>query len=59
MKALARSYIWWPDLDKEIEDKVHNCELQRDCSAFEKATFKLLWPYFSTDAKDPYAIWTI
>ncbi len=22
MKALARSYIWWPKLDKEVEDTV-------------------------------------
>ena len=25
MKALARSYLWWPQLDKEIEQIVKNC----------------------------------
>ena len=25
MKSLARSYIWWPGLDKEIEEKVRMC----------------------------------
>lgn len=24
-KALARSYIWWPGLDKDIEDLIRNC----------------------------------
>ncbi|XP_039212987.1 uncharacterized protein K02A2.6-like, partial [Crotalus tigris] len=27
MKALARSHLWWPGLDKEIEAKVHACHL--------------------------------
>lgn len=26
MKALARSYVWWPGIDKEIEDVVGTCE---------------------------------
>ena len=26
MKSLARSYLWWPNLDKEIENKVKSCE---------------------------------
>lgn len=26
MKMLARSYIWWPGLDKAIEQKVKHCE---------------------------------
>ena len=27
MKALARSFIWWPNLDKELEDTTKRCEL--------------------------------
>ncbi|KRZ14128.1 Transposon Tf2-8 polyprotein [Trichinella zimbabwensis] len=27
MKALARSYVWWPKLDSEIEKLVRTCEL--------------------------------
>ena len=26
MKALARCYVWWPNMDKEIESKVKHCE---------------------------------
>ena len=25
MKALARSYVWWPGMDTEIEEVVRNC----------------------------------
>ena len=27
MKALARSYIWWPKMDQEIEDLVKRCSV--------------------------------
>ena len=27
MKALARSYLWWPNLDQEIETKVRACNV--------------------------------
>ena len=26
MKSLTRDYVWWPRIDKEIEEKVMNCE---------------------------------
>ncbi|KAL0268628.1 UNVERIFIED_CONTAM: hypothetical protein PYX00_010487 [Menopon gallinae] len=26
MKSVARSYFWWPELDKSIEDVARNCE---------------------------------
>lgn len=26
MKALARSYVWWPNMDKDIENLVRLCE---------------------------------
>ena len=34
MKAIARSYIWWPNLDAEIELMVKNCAV---CQAVRKA----------------------
>ena len=26
IKSLARSYVWWPGIDKALEDEVHHCE---------------------------------
>jgi len=34
MKALARSYLWWPQLDKAIETKVKSCEV---CTAVQNS----------------------
>lgn len=27
MKGIARSYVWWPNLDKDIESRVESCEI--------------------------------
>ena len=27
MKSLARSYVWWPGLDSDIETEVHWCKI--------------------------------
>jgi len=34
MKAIARSFVWWPQLDKQIEDKVASCTV---CQAMKSA----------------------
>ena len=34
MKALARSIVWWPGLDAEIENKVKSCS---DCQSNQKS----------------------
>lgn len=26
MKGLARSYVWWPRMDQDVENEVHQCE---------------------------------
>ena len=26
MKSLARSYVWWPNMDKDLESRVRTCE---------------------------------
>ena len=28
MKQLARSYVWWPNMDQELEQKVKECSCQ-------------------------------
>ena len=33
MKALARSYVWWPSINKDLEDVAHKCE---DCQQNHK-----------------------
>ena len=33
MKSLARSYIWWPGMDRDLENRVKECEAcQRACN---------------------------
>ena len=38
MKSLARSYVWWPSMDSDIESRVKNCQLcQQNLNAPAKA----------------------
>ena len=46
MKAVARSYMWWPGLDKELEECARGCQA---CQAFKSAPavaplHPWLWP---------------
>ncbi|PFX31379.1 Uncharacterized protein K02A2.6 [Stylophora pistillata] len=34
MKALARSYVWWPNMDRELESEVQSCS---QCQLHQKA----------------------
>ena len=47
MKSIARSYFWWPKLDKEIEDQAKNC---RACQAIRHTpesspVHPWMWPW--------------
>ena len=37
MKSLARSYIWWPSMDSDVEQMAHNCN---ECSSNLKSPAK-------------------
>ena len=46
MKSIARSYFWWPKLDKDIEDLAKSCN---DCQSVKQAPAKAplhpwVWP---------------
>ena len=43
MKALARSFIWWPGLDRDIEERVRSCR-KCDTQLAPKVVPLLLWP---------------
>ena len=37
MKELARSYVWWPNINVQIQEKVSDCEI---CSSFRNEPLK-------------------
>ena len=45
MKALARSFVWWPGIDLDIEERVRLCEVCTQAHHSPKAVPLLLWPW--------------
>ena len=45
MKALARSYLWWPQLDKAIETKVKSHEVYTAVQNSPPATPLYTWQW--------------
>lgn len=44
MKKLARSYVWWPSIDKSIEDYVRSCEICQQTGTVKKEKLNSKWP---------------
>ncbi|XP_059222702.1 uncharacterized protein K02A2.6-like [Stomoxys calcitrans] len=42
-KALARSYIWWPGLDKDIENSIKNCLQSQKLQSSAKKSSLISW----------------
>ena len=45
MKALARSFVWWPGIDQDIEDRVRFCEDCVNTQSTPKSVPLLFWPW--------------
>ena len=45
MKALARSFLWWPGIDPDIEERVRLCDVCTQVHHSPKAVPLLLWPW--------------
>ena len=45
MKALARSFVWWPGIDQDIEDRVRFCKDCVNMQSTPKSVPLLFWPW--------------
>ena len=45
MKSLARSFVWWPGIDQDIEDIVRFCDVCTITQGSPKVVPLLLWPW--------------
>ena len=45
MKALSRAYIWWPQIDEQIEVMVHKCVDCTNAQNIPRENPLLLWPW--------------
>ena len=44
IKALVRSFVWWPSIDQDIEDRVRFCEDCVNTQRTPKSVPLLFWP---------------
>lgn len=44
MKLIARSYVWWPALQGDIENYAHNCDICQSTRNVPKEIVKTTWP---------------
>ncbi len=56
MKGLARSYLWWPNLDADIETRVRDCTI---CQEQQKSPVRAPlhpweWPRLHMDYAGPF-----
>lgn len=45
MKSVARSYIWWPGIDRDIENVTKSCEKCLECSENPPKAILHSWPW--------------
>lgn len=45
MKALARSYVWWPGMDNDLEKTVYNCPECQETQKKPKGVYMHPWEY--------------
>lgn len=45
MNALARSFVWWPGIDQDVEDRVRFCENCVNTRRTPKSLPLLFWPW--------------
>ena len=50
MKALSRAYVWWPNIDEEIEEMVRECVDCVNASNNPQRAPLVVWPW----AKNPW-----
>lgn len=51
VKTLARSYVWWPSIDKQIDECAQNCDICSKFAATAVKTHFMFWEW-------PKEVWT-
>ena len=65
MNSLARIHVWWPGVDKDIEEMVNGCEACQEVWNTPSATVSHPWTWpdqhihidFAGPSKEPCSLW--